>query len=179
MKFQERDPRNRKSRGDREVFWDPPDQTSSWECRQPGPSSESPAVLEPGKEFGFRVFGRWGFYSLGLKKKTKPTPFVFVCVFRQIYCYCCFLVAKSCLTLCNPMDCRLPGSPVHGISQARILEWVAIPFSRESSQHPWGSSLSLLHWQANSLPLSHQGSSYRYTCRERGERDLKNHYNLP
>ena len=42
-------------------------------------------------------------------------------------------VAQSCLTLCNPMDCSLPGSSVHGISQARILEWVAISFSRESS----------------------------------------------
>ena len=39
---------------------------------------------------------------------------------------CCRLVAKSCLTLCNPMDCSLPGSSVHGILQARILEWVAI-----------------------------------------------------
>ena len=38
------------------------------------------------------------------------------------------------LTLCNPMDCSLPGSSVHEILQARILEWVAIPFSRESSQ---------------------------------------------
>ena len=43
------------------------------------------------------------------------------------------LVAKSCLTLCNPMDCSPPGSSVHGILQARILEWVAIPFSRGSS----------------------------------------------
>jgi len=39
---------------------------------------------------------------------------------------------KSCLTLCDPMDCSLPGFSVHGISQARILEWVAIPFSRGS-----------------------------------------------
>ena len=39
-------------------------------------------------------------------------------------------VAKSCLTLCNPMDCSLPGSSVHGIFQERVLEWVAIPFSR-------------------------------------------------
>ena len=38
-------------------------------------------------------------------------------------------VAKSSLTLCNPMDCRLPGSSVHGIFQARILEWIAIFFS--------------------------------------------------
>ena len=39
-------------------------------------------------------------------------------------------VAQSCLTLCNPMDCSLPGSSVHGIFQERVLEWVAIPFSR-------------------------------------------------
>ena len=39
---------------------------------------------------------------------------------------------QSCLTLCDPMDCSQPGSSVHGISQARILEWVAIPFSRDN-----------------------------------------------
>ena len=44
------------------------------------------------------------------------------------------LVTPSCLTLCDPMDCSPPGSSVHGILQARILEWVAIPFSRGSSQ---------------------------------------------
>ena len=48
--------------------------------------------------------------------------------------YMCVLVAKSCLTLCDPMDCGPPGSSVHGILQARILEWVAISFSRGSSQ---------------------------------------------
>ena len=41
--------------------------------------------------------------------------------------------AQSCLTLCDPMDCSLPGFSVHGIFQARILEWVAISFSRRSS----------------------------------------------
>ena len=44
------------------------------------------------------------------------------------------LVAKSSLTLCNPRDCIPPGSSVHGILQARILERVAISFSRRSSQ---------------------------------------------
>ena len=44
------------------------------------------------------------------------------------------LVAQSCLTLCDPIDCSPPGSSVRGILQARILEWVAIPFSRGSSQ---------------------------------------------
>ena len=47
------------------------------------------------------------------------------------YCYC--LVTKSSLTLCGPMDCSPPGSSVHGISQGRILEWVAISYSRASS----------------------------------------------
>ena len=43
-------------------------------------------------------------------------------------------VAQSCLTLCDPVDCSLPGSSIDGILQARILEWVAISFSRGSSR---------------------------------------------
>ena len=43
-------------------------------------------------------------------------------------------VAQSCPTLCDPMDCSLPGSSVHGIFQAIVLEWIAISFSRGSSQ---------------------------------------------
>ena len=42
-------------------------------------------------------------------------------------------VSQSCPTLCDPIDCSLPGSSVHGIFQARVLEWVAISFSRRSS----------------------------------------------
>ena len=44
------------------------------------------------------------------------------------------LVAQSCMTFCDPMDCSLPGSFVHGILQTRILEWVAMPSSWASSQ---------------------------------------------
>ena len=44
------------------------------------------------------------------------------------------LVAQSCPSLCNPMDCNLPDSYVHGIFQGRILERVAIPFTRGSSR---------------------------------------------
>ena len=43
------------------------------------------------------------------------------------------LVTTSCLTLCNPMNYSPPSSPVHGVLQARILDWVAISFSRGSS----------------------------------------------
>ena len=46
---------------------------------------------------------------------------------------CCCLVAQSCPTLCDTIDCSPPGSSVHGILQARILEWVAMPCSRGSS----------------------------------------------
>ena len=59
------------------------------------------------------------------------------------------LIAQSCPTLCDPMDSSLPGSSVHGILQASILEWVAIPFSRGSSQsRDWNWSPAL---QAASL----------------------------
>ena len=51
------------------------------------------------------------------------------------YCVCVYLVAKSCLTLYDAMDCGPPHSPAHGIFQARILERVAISSSRGSS-HP-------------------------------------------
>ena len=44
-------------------------------------------------------------------------------------------VAQSCPTLSDPMDCSFPGSSVHGIFQARVLEWDAIPFSGPSSPH--------------------------------------------
>ena len=66
------------------------------------------------------------------------------CVYKKVHVlcskssatlvWCGGLVAKSCATHCNPMDCSSPGSSVHGILQARILEWVAISFSRRSPQ---------------------------------------------
>ena len=66
---------------------------------------------------------------------------------------------QSCLTLWDPMYCSPPGSSVHGISQTRILEWVAISFSRRSSQpRDWTCVSCLLHWKAGSLPLVLQGS---------------------
>ena len=57
-----------------------------------------------------------------------------VCINYKKEC-ACVCVGQSCRTLCDPTDCSLPGSSVRGILQARILEWVAVPFSRWSSQH--------------------------------------------
>ena len=72
-------------------------------------------------------------------------------------------VAQSCPVLCDPMVCSLPGSPVHGILQDRILEWVAI--SRRDLPNPESEPRSLaLHWTQISrilYYLSHQGSPYK------------------
>ena len=68
------------------------------------------------------------------------------------------LVAQSCLTLCDPMDCSPQGSPVHGILQAIILEWVAVPFSKGSSWPRDGTGIScisrqiLYHWATWEAP---------------------------
>ena len=59
---------------------------------------------------------------------------------------------QSCLTLCDPMDGIPPASSVHGILQARILEWVAMPSSKGSAQPRDSTPVCLLHCQANSLP---------------------------
>ena len=70
-------------------------------------------------------------------------------------------VAHSCLTLCDPMDCSPPGLSVHGILQAKLLEWVATPFPRRSSQ-PRDQTWALPHYRHKVwyilYHLSHQGS---------------------
>ena len=71
-------------------------------------------------------------------------------------------ITEFCLTLCDSVDYNLPSSSVHGISQAKILEWVAIPFSRGSSwlNQIQGLNPGLLHWQTDYLPLCHPGSPH-------------------
>ena len=59
---------------------------------------------------------------------------------------------ESCMALCDPMDCSPPGSSAHGIFQARILEWIAIPFPTE------GSNPDLPHCGQILYHLSHQGT---------------------
>ena len=69
-------------------------------------------------------------------------------------------VTQSCPTLCNPMNCSLPGSSVLGILQARILEWVAISFSRGSSQ-PRNWTQVYPHGRQMLYQLSYVGSPSR------------------
>ena len=74
-----------------------------------------------------------------LPEMISPLMFLILC------CFCLFvvdLVTQLCLTLWEPMDCSPPGSSVHGISQTRILEWVAISYSRGSSRPRDGTRIS-------------------------------------
>ena len=72
------------------------------------------------------------------------------------HCCCCCLVGKSCPTLYDPMECSPLGSSVRGISQARILEWVAISFLQGNLPDS-GIEFASPAGQADSLPLSHLG----------------------
>ena len=84
--------------------------------------------------------------------------FLCVCVCVSVSVHVCMSMhscGQSCLSLCNPVNCSPRGSFIYGISQARILEWVAISYSRGSSQHrdwtcvSWVSCIGwkiLYHW---------------------------------
>ena len=89
-----------------------------------------------------------------LRVKSGLRPLVAVCV-----CVCVCVHAQSCLTLCDPVDCSLPGSSVCGIFQARILERVAISYSRGSSL-PVSPTSPALARDADDFPLSHLGSPF-------------------
>ena len=84
----------------------------------------------------------------------------------NVACGVLCLVAQSCLTLCNPMDCSLPGSSVHGISQTSRLEWVAISFSSRSSRPRDWTHIScigkwiLYHWANREAFWSTQWTSW-------------------
>ena len=77
---------------------------------------------------------------------------------------CCF-VAKSCLSFCDPMDCSQPGSSVHGLSQARILELAAFSFSRGSSRPKNQTCVSCLgRWIITNEPPGKPRSSFNSTA---------------
>ena len=83
----------------------------------------------------------------------------------ELFSKCLFLLPaqslQSCLTLCDPLDCRPPGSSVHGILQSRILEWVAMPFSGgSSSSRDQTCLLCLLHCMWIFLPTGPPGKPF-------------------
>ena len=134
--------------------------------------------LTSGNKCPFYVFSTIFFFFFGLFQdaiqvesyNTQPFPFglfhfiicifVFSMSFPGLIAYF-FLCAQSYPTLCRLMYYSMPDSSVHGISQARILEWVAIPFSRESSRpraQTCVSCISCIGRQVLFLSLNHLGS---------------------
>ena len=85
--------------------------------------------------------------------------FLWLCV---CVCVCVCVYTQSCLTFCDPMNCSLTGSSVHGILQARILEWVAISFSRGSSPPKNRTLVSYVSCIGRRIlhPLSHLGEGH-------------------
>ena len=90
---------------------------------------------------------------------THPSPFFFPIPhhpnsWQPLMCFPSLCVCEflSCVQLCDPTHCSLPGSSVHEILQARILEYVTFTFSRDQMFPTQGSKPGLLHWQADSWP---------------------------
>ena len=94
-------------------------------------------------------------YCVDSMKQALPTSLE---VLRVRVCVC-MLSLQSCPILCDPVDCSLPGSSVHGILQARILEWVAFLAPGDLPEPGTESESTAL--QADSLPLNHWGSLER------------------
>ena len=117
-------------------------------------TTESPGKGVHAQELSdfFSCTGTWAFCK---QRDTSLLPFP--------HCWHgCVLSRFSCVWLCDPMDCSPPGSSVCGILQARILEWVAMPFSRGSSQprdQTWVSGVSCVG-RRGSLPLAPPGKPW-------------------
>ena len=118
------------------------DGSISWVRKIPRRRKWQPTpVFLPGESHGQRSLV--GYSPRGRKESdmTEQLHFHFHFIYIKV-------VATLCPTLCNLIGCSMPHSSVHLISQARILEWVAI-LTQESNPH-------LLHWEADSLLLNHQ-----------------------
>ena len=113
--------------------------------------------------------------SLFLSLSCSTSNWVVENFLKFLQILCCYWVTQMYLTLCNSMDCSLPGSSVHRILQARILEWVVISSSRESSRprdQIWVSFVScigrwlLYHWCHLERPILFHWSVYLFTSAE-------------
>ena len=79
---------------------------------------------------------------------------------------------QLCLTLCNPKDCSLPGSSVHGILQIRVLEWVAVPFSRGSSQPTDWTPVSHIVGGFFTIWVTREAQNFKWKCQSLGRIQL-------
>ena len=118
----------------------------------PNPGTEPTSLMSPALAGGFLTTSTiW------------EAPFIYIPLLIKVTVFCWCLVAKFCLTFCDPMDCGPPASSVHRISQSRILEWITISFSRGPSQprdqtHVSCTGRWILYWWATGMSIT--------TCRQ-------------
>ena len=109
-------------------------------------------------------------WKLQHPKPNSLYPFAQLCFSCVMYHIVIVLVAQSCPTLCNPVECSPPGSSVRGILQARILEWIAIPYSRGSSWPRDWTQVSFITgrffiiWATREVHKLLKKKKYKYTC---------------
>ena len=116
----------------------------------------------------------FAFLIATLNAIEQTDPIFFGCLLAErCCCCCCCLVAQLCPVLCNPVDCSPPGSSVHRILQGKILQRVAISFSRGSSQPRDWTHISftgrqiLYHWATReALKYCARKSESSYTSKE-------------
>ena len=122
--------------------------SSGCEHTPPSESSRSHFSFSPINPFSRGSLFRWASHNNVPSKQCWNIKIAG----QIIECCVCTLVAQACLTLCDPMDCSLPGSSVHGIFQARILVWVPFPSLGDPP------NLALLNCRRILYCLRHQGS---------------------
>ena len=129
----------------RQEYWSGLPFPSLWGLLNPGIEPTSPALAG-------------GFFTTKPTGKPHTLPTINLSCVLYPFSVQFGSVAQSCLTLCNPMDCNLPGASVPGTLQARILEWVAISFSmgssgpRDRTRVSWIASRFFTIWAAREAP---------------------------
>ena len=103
--------------------------------------------------------GEWYMYMYGW------VPLLYTWNYHSIVKQLCAQALQSCPTVCDPMDFSPPGSSVHGVLQARILKWVALPFSRGSSQPRDWTTISCFSCTASRFfTTESRGKSTKWLC---------------
>ena len=118
----------------------------AWRATVHGVAKSRTWLKRPSTQLYVNMYSFSDFFPFRLLQDIQCTSWCYMvgpCWLSSLYVYACS-IAHSCLTLCDPVDCSPPGSSVHEILQARILEWVAMPSSGGSSRPRGRTCLSCL-----------------------------------
>ena len=118
------------------------------------------------------------FTSFGNIQVYRMCVYIYMCVCMYMLCVCSKLL-RSCLTLCDPIDHSSPGSSVHGIFQARILEWVAMPSPKGSSWPRHWTCISYVSCTGRRVIYTSAAKKPKQECVRSGIYAVLHYYSLP